>query len=255
MPASAAVRAGTLSISPALIDAVLAPRSPLPAVSVVNRTKYALRIRVYPALVHQGLDGGLIPRTRPRELRAARRLFSLSPSGAVLEPGGSVLVHGRFIRTAGGPGAYAAAVITATPPTTKGRIPPFRLRLFGALLIVKPGAPPPRGRIVAIRVAQVGKRHLVFRVRVRNTGTVHGYATGVRVRLVDPRGRTIFVGAPRPGVVLPRYQRDLRVDLGRRLRSGTYLVRATGRFGKQAIGRATFFRILASGRIASARPS
>src|SRR5205823_6322293 len=141
--------------------------------------------------------------------RAARRLFSLTPAHLQLGPGQSATVTGRFLATPPhAPAAYAAAVVDAVPRSAKHRPPAYRVLLLGALLIVKPGAPSPAARVASLKVAQVGPRRLSFRARIRNTGRVHGYPTGLRLVVRDRHRRVVFQAAPRPGVVLPHFSRD-----------------------------------------------
>ena len=243
----------TLSITPAIVDAVLAPGSALPSIQVSNTTQVVFRIRIYPALVDQNLDGSLSIRSSVAALKAARRLFSLSPRQLRLSPGRSAAVSGRFIRAPDGlPAAYAAAVVEAVPSSSPRIGPTYRVRLLGALLIVKPAAPPPVGRIVSIRVTQVGVRRLRFVARIRNAGRVHGYPRGLRLLVRDRHGRVLFQTAPRPGVVLPHYRRDYSVDLFRLLPAGRYTVRAVATFGRSHLHRAATFTLVRPNRLRQA---
>jgi hypothetical protein len=222
---------------------VLRPGKPLPPITITNETRTVFRVRAYPALVRQNLDGSLAIRERPAALTAARRLFALHPGRLLLRPGRRATVGGRFVRApAGAVAAYAAAVVEATPAkVTHG--PRYRLRLLGALLVAIPGAPPPRAAVESLRVRRVSPRRLHLVARLRNTGPVHGYPSDLRLRLRDRRARTIFVGRPRPGVLLPGARRDYGVFLFRRLRAGRYSVQASGSFGPRAFSRSVRFRV------------
>jgi hypothetical protein len=247
---SAASPHGSLTISPAIIDTVARPPSQLEPIAVRNTTSVVFRVRLYPAFVDQKLDGSLVIRERKSQLRAARRLFSVQPSRLVLGSGASATVRESFLRAPRGrPAAYGAAVIEATPAVRPKVGPSYRLRLLGALLVRLPTAPPPIGRIVGARVEQLGPRRLGFSARIRNTGRVHGYPDRLRLRVLDSRGRAVFVATPRPGVVLPGYQRDYPAQLFRKLRAGRYRFVASGRFGMRSSSAITRFRLVAPNRL------
>jgi hypothetical protein len=241
---------GTFSITPAVVETTLSPGSPLPPISVANSTPTAFRIRVYPALVRQNLDGSLAIRSQPGELAAARRRFKLTPKRLLLRRDRQATISGRFLAApARAPEAYAAAVIEAEPLRVRRGGPTYRLRLLGALLVTKPSAPPPRGRITSLRVQQVGPRRLRFVARLRNTGRVHGYPQALRLRVRDGRGRTVFAAAPHPGVVLPRFSRDYSADLFRRLGKGRYTLQVTASFGDRRLHRVVRFRVGATNQL------
>ena len=249
--AATATRPGTLSITPSVIEAVLPPRSRLVPISVRNASPFTFRIRIYPALVRQSLDGSLVIKERRRQLTAARRLFLVRPRRLVLRPGVSAVLRQRFRRAPRGrPAAYGATVVEAVlPRTRKQRGPTFRLRLLGALLVTKPKAPRPRGRLVRVRVVQLGPRRLGFCARLSNTGRVHGYPEGLRLT-VRRRGRgVVFSAAPVRGVVLPGFRRDFTVQRFRLLPRGRYIVKASGRFGGRTIRRSALFQLVAPNRL------
>jgi hypothetical protein len=242
-PASRQAPPRLLSITPSIVDAVARPGTALVPMAVANSTPVTFRIRVYPALVHQRLDGSLVIRERRRDLAAARRLFAVAPGRFVLRPGRSASLTQLFVRTAHGrPGAYAATVVEAAPPRSKTGGAAYRVRLLGALLVTKPNAPAPRGRVESLRVARIGQRMLSFCYRVANTGRVHGYPEGMRLR-VERAGRAIFQAAPRRGVVLPGYRREFGVRLFRDLPAGRYTVKVGGRFGKSTVRASTQFSV------------
>jgi hypothetical protein len=229
--AVAAGQAGTLSISPAIIDTVAGEAGELPSITVANGTRVRFRIRIYPALVDQMLDGGLTIRERRPQLQAAARRFALSPRALILGPGETATVRARLLQPSPAGEAVGAAVVEAVPAVPDRRAPLYRLRLLGALLVPGVRAPAPRGRIESVRVVQAGPRHLRFAVRVRNTGKVHGYPSALHLRIRDRSGRTVFSTAPRTGVVLPSYARNLPVELFKRLPAGRYVAEASGLFG------------------------
>ncbi len=222
---------GTLTISPAIIDTVAGPEGELPSITVANGTNVRFRIRIYPALVRQTLDGGLTIRERRAELQAAARRFALAPRTLLLRPGGTATVRARLLRPVPAGEAVGAAVVEAVPNLPAGRAPPYRLRLLGALLIPGVRAPAPRGRIEAVRVFQAGPSRLRFLTLVRNTGRVHGYLSALRLNVRDRGGRIVFSTAPRTGVVLPGYSRDVMAELFKQLPAGRYIAEATGVFG------------------------
>jgi hypothetical protein len=249
--ATPATRPGTLSITPSLIEAVLPPRSRLVPIAVRNGSLFTFRIRVYPALVRQSLDGSLVIKERRRQLAAARRLFLVRPRRLVLRPGGLAVLRQRFRRAPQGrPAAYGATVVEAVlPRTRKQRGATFRLRLLGALLVTKPNAPRPRGRLVRVHVVQLGPRRLGFCARLSNTGRVHGYPEGLRLTVRRRRGPIVFSAAPRRGVVLPGFRRDFTVQRFRLLPRGRYVVEARGRFGARTVRRTALFRLVAPNRL------
>jgi hypothetical protein len=248
---SAAVdRLPTLTISPAIVDQVLKFGTALPAITVTNGTTVNFDVKVYPALVTQNLDGSISIKPKRKDLTAAKKLFTLTPAAVVLPAGKQLVVKGRFLRTpAGKPDADAAAVIEATPPTPPHVPPKYRIRLLGALLISKPGAPPPQGRIVLLRAQQAGPRLIRLVARLGNSGRVHGYPQALRLRVLTTDGRTVFTGLPRPGVILPGFRRDYTAMVGRRLTAGKYLFQVTTRFGKKILHKGLRFKLVAPNKL------
>jgi hypothetical protein len=243
-----------LTITPSVIDTVARPGDALASIRIDNSTPVTFQIRVYLALVHQRLDGSLVIRERRQELAGAERLFNVGPDRLVLPPGRAASVAQKFVRTPQGhPGAYAATVVEAVPPTTKRATTAYRLRLLGALLVTTPGAPAPRGRIEQLRVTQVGRRTLGFCIRLANTGPVHGYPDELRLE-VRRADQVVFSTAPRGGVVLPGYKRDIGAHLFSRLRPGRYTVRASGRFGTGAIQGSAQFTLGGLNRLVAPKP-
>jgi hypothetical protein len=222
---------GTLTISPAIIDTVAGRGGDLPSITVANGTNVRFRVRIYPALVDQMLDGGLTIRERRAELGAAARRFALAPHSLLLGSGATATVRAQLLRPVPAGEAVGAAVVEAVPVVPAGSVPRYRLRLLGVLLVPGVRAPAARGHIESVSVLQAGLRRLRFLVRIRNTGTVHGYPSTLRLRVRDRGGRTVFSTAPRSGVVLPGYARDIAADLFKQLPPGRYVAEATGVFG------------------------
>jgi len=245
LPAGAALPAGSspravpppsLTITPSIIDVVAERGDALTPMTVVNGTPVAFKMRFYPALVHQLLDGSLVIRERRRELASARRRFAIHPTARKMKSHAVVKLRLRFLRPPPGrQAAYAAAVVEARLPAVRPRGASYRLRLLGALLVRTPRAPLPRGRIASVRVDQVGQRRLGFCIRLANIGRVHGYPTSLRLRVRRKGGGVVFSAMPRPGVVLPGYRRDFGVRPTRSFRRGVYVLEATGGFGASRI--------------------
>jgi hypothetical protein len=222
---------GTLTISPAIIDTVAGPGGGLPSITVANGTKLRFRIRIYATLVDQKLDGGLTIRTRRVDLRAAARRFAIAPHALLLPAGGTATVQVRLLRPVPAGEAVGAAVVDAVPVVPAGRVPLYRLRLLGALLIPGVRAPSAHGQVESIGIVQAGPHRLRFLVRVRNTGRVHGYTSQLRLRIRNRSGQTVFSTAQQPRVLLPGYARDFVAEVTKKLPAGRYVVEATGVFG------------------------
>ena len=253
LPARAATgpSGATLSISPAINISTAGRAGELPSITVANATKVRFQIRIYPALVDQLYDGGLAIRERPGELKAARRRFRLNPPALLLGPGERATVQARVLKPVPRGEAVGAAVIEAIPATPAGRLPPYRLRLLGALLVPGTAAPAARGRISSLRIAQVSPRRLRFLIRVSNYGAVHGFPSALRLRVRDHKGRIVFSAAPQTGLVLPGYARDVRIDTLKRLAPGRYRAEASGLFETIRSRRVARFIVDGKQRVAS----
>jgi hypothetical protein len=226
------ILAGSLTITPAILEASAKPSTKLAPIGVTNGTKVPFHIQIYPALVSQDLDGSLLLRKPSRGRTRARLPFVLHPQRIVLRPGKSVSVSVLFLRrTPGVLGAQAAAVIEATPPPARRPSPTYRLRLLAALLVRLPNAPGARGRFAAPLAIEDQAGHLRLCARIRNTGRVFGYSRDLLLRVRSARGRLVFAAPLRSSFVLAGFQRDFCVNGPRRLPAGRYRVEAQGFFG------------------------
>jgi hypothetical protein len=243
----------SLTITPSIIDAIAVRGAFLTPIRVVNSTPVVFKVRFYPALVHQKLDGSLVIRERRRELAAAKKLFAIRPTSREMTTGAALALQVRFLRPPPRRrAAYAAAVVEATPSVI-GPGTSYRLRLLGALLVRTPRAPAPHGRIASMRVMQLGPRRFAFCARLANTGRVHGYPGGLRLQLRRKGGAVVASGAPRPGVVLPGYRRDYGIRLFHSLPRGEYVLDATGRFGRSTLRARGRFSVIRGKRVRVSR--
>lgn len=220
----------SLSVSPAITELQGQPPIGLPSLVVHNTTGRTLRVRAYPVLVSQALDGGLVPKLeRPARARAGRT-FRVWPPSFVLAPGATIQLTERWMRRpAQSWGSWAAILIDAVPT---GRHPRIRLRLLQALLMTIPTAPRPSARIVSLDRRPNAKRTLAFAVRVANTGKVHAWVTtaSVALRRIGARG-VVLLTTPLPRVVLPHATRQVPLTAIKRLSPGRYRALVTIRVG------------------------
>src|SRR5690349_11702222 len=77
---------GQFSITPARRDLSGRPPSSLGATTVSNSTDGPIKVKVFPAILTQGLDGAFDVVETPRELREAGLILSATPTDFTLAP-------------------------------------------------------------------------------------------------------------------------------------------------------------------------
>jgi hypothetical protein len=228
-----------LTMTPALIDAKASSKGPLPTISLINRGRVGFRLKVFPALAAQALEGGLTLRRGSRNDALARRMFRLAAPRFVAA-GRTVRVRPFFLSYAGRRSVSVAAVVLAVPLKQPRRDVTYRLNLLGGLFVHRPNATA-RPAIESVRVSRLGSLRRQLTVRVRNRVDAPAFITSVRFRLRTGQGRVLASVGALPGFVVPRSVRNFRATLFRRLPAGRLRVEAVVRWGENETRRSGFF--------------
>lgn len=242
--ASAPASAAGLLVSPTRIDEDVRRGEPLPPITLDNRTETTLRISAITAPARQELSGLPVFDLSARSVRAGRRLLRVSPARLRLGPG----ERARVSVIAGPPprrgqvGVYAVVAFTAQEAGRAAEgdaVVAPTLRLTTNLLLRYPGKAHIAGRATALRAEQAPGRSLRFLARVRNDGDLH---VRPRARLtVLEGGRAVLRRSFRPENVLPGAERELALDVAKRLPAGEYRARVDARVGsRRSVQRASF---------------
>jgi len=225
---------GVLSLTPPRRNIVAKPPLTLSPATVRNTTQLTMRVRVFPTLLFQHLDGTFGFNETPRELNAARLIFPVEPRRFTLEPGEARVLRLRWaLLPRGAKAAYVGLLVEGVPRSRAGGGVGSILRLLGVNFFRRPGRFRTAGELVRVTGEQAEPRVLRFKPRVRNTGEIHAQPRRGRCVIRDAQGEERFRARFGDGVVLPRNQREYPFLLRRPvLPAGSYRVDCAMRFGR-----------------------
>jgi hypothetical protein len=222
-PAAAGAQDSALSIrlTPARFEGVIQRGETIGPFTLQNATNDNYGVRVFPVLLGQDRQGGLLVRDDPASLRDARGRLAVQVNSFPFPPGGARSVFGSIRRVRRGQGFYGGILFRATP-VRRAQITNI-LQINGRITL---DPPPPQRRFAwdggPPRAEQAGKERLRVLVPVTNRGNTFARIGGL-VRVRNGAGRVV-VTRPLKGLqILP----GATVDLGAgwrtpRLPAGTY---------------------------------
>lgn len=221
---------GQFGITPARREVSAAPPVRLQPITAFNDTRVAFKVRVFPVLLRQVLDGSFAFSETPSDLRAASLILSSMPDSFTIEPGAQRTVQTRWDNFPSGTKAAAVGVIFEGRPVRQVGAVQSISRLLNINLLSLPGRATSSGRFTRLRVAQVAKV-LQLVARVKNTGERIDRPTRGEVLIRDGDDKVVFRGRWPGDIVLPGAERDFPIPVAKVLQAGRYVGKATMRFG------------------------
>ena len=222
---------GLLSITPAKRDLEARPPVVLGTTRVQNTTRLPFRVRVFPALLRQQLDGSFTFDESRSGLATARARFDALPRRFRLAPGDARDLTLRWKRLRRGKRtAYIGVVVEGTPQPGDEAGVSSVLRLVGTNFLRLPGRYRVAGRLTSLR-AESDAGVLRLFARLRNSGEVHAAPRGGSLTIEDSSGRRVARASWDGDVVLPGAEREYPVEVTRTLPAGRYTAVAAATFG------------------------
>lgn len=244
---------GVLSLTPPRRNIAAKPPLTLTPATVRNTTQLTMRVRVFPTLLFQRLDGTYAFNETARELNAARLIFPVAPRRFTLEPGEARVLRLRWaLLPRGAKAAYVGLLVEGVPRARAGAGVGSILRLLGVNFFRLPGRFRTSGELVRITGEQAEPRVLRFKPRVRNTGEIHAQPRRGRCVIRDAAGAERFRARFGKGVVLPENQREYPFLVRRLLPAGDYRVECSMRFGRRPSRITERFRLSAPNTLPTA---
>lgn len=210
---TSAFAAGSLSISPAILETVAKPGR-VGAVTVANTTSAPMRVTVRTRPWRQARSGVVTPDGR----RTLSRQVRVSPASFTLPAGQRRAIDVRLLRAPAGGSLYGSVEIIGTPPAAKRGIR-TRSRLIAGLRL----NPLAAQRVLRVQVGRIRAGGRSALMAVRNAGNTVTPLTG-SVRISGGSGtlRTTIAEAR----ILPGATVDLSLRSGRLL-AGRYTATVT----------------------------
>lgn len=246
---------GLFSLTPVRRNVVARPPVELlPASGVSNSTRDPYRVRVFPVLLRQELDGSFSFAEDAQSLNTARRILAPLPNRFVLAPGSQRQVDVRWsLLPRGARAAYVGLVFEGRAPRRPNQPLATVQRLLNPNFLRLPGRFRRSGSFAGLRVEQGRSRTLVVTPRVRNTGQAIAAPRSGRLVVRRVGGPVVSRASFRTEVVLPRARVDVPVTLRKVLPAGDYEVQASMRFGRSRARATQRFTLVGPNRLPTAR--
>jgi competence ComEA-like helix-hairpin-helix protein len=229
---AAAQQDGQFSITPARRDLSGRPPSNLGATTVSNTTDGPIKVKVFPALLTQGLDGAFDVLEEPRDLREAGLILSASPTDFTLAPGTNRHVALRWNLLPRTERAVFLGIVFQGIQLNQQNQPVNQInRLVSVTFLRVPGRYDRSGRITGLRGEQAGPRKLQFLTKVNNTGELVDQPRATQFAIRDKTGDVVFHSAWAGDIILPGAEREFPVDVKKVLPKGDYTAISKMRFG------------------------
>ena len=160
LPAGAAAQQdGQFSITPARRDLSGKPPASLGSTTVSNTTDGTIKVRVFPALLTQGIDGAFDVIETARDLRAAGLILTPSPASFTLAPGTNQRVAVQWNLLPRRSRAVFLGLVFEGIQLNRQNQPVNQInRLVSVTFLRLPGSYRRTGKITALRGEQAGPR-------------------------------------------------------------------------------------------------
>lgn len=227
LPAPAVPQQPSISLTPSRAEGEATAGSPVGPFTIQNGTQDRYSVRVFPILLGQRPDGGLVVRDDAAALADARRLLRVQVRRFGLAPGGARSVLALVKRVPASGAIYGGVLFQARPsgePEGGGRI--TNVLQLNASLLLRPARQRLRFASDRIRAEQAGPRRLRLLVPVTNRGNADAAVSGT-VAIRDARGKRIGEERLRGFDILPGATVELPAVVKQKLRPGAYTLAAT----------------------------
>ncbi|MFL5843591.1 MAG: ComEA family DNA-binding protein [Solirubrobacteraceae bacterium] len=223
---------GQFSITPARRDLSGKPPTSLGATTVSNTTDGVIKVKVFPALLTQGIDGAFDVQEDPRELREAGLILSATPTDFTLQPGTNQKVSLRWNLLPRTRRAVFLGIVFQGIQLNQQNQPVSQInRLVSVTFLRLPGKYKRSGKITGLRGEQAGPRKLRFLTRVKNTGELVDQPRQTQFAIRDAGGDVVFHAKWFGDIILPDAEREFPVDVKKVLPKGDYTAISKMRFG------------------------
>ncbi|MCW2990792.1 MAG: hypothetical protein JWM73_1386, partial [Solirubrobacterales bacterium] len=236
---------GQFSITPARRDLVGRPPSSLGATTVSNTTNGAIKVKVFPALLTQGIDGAFDVKEDPRDLRAAGLIITPSATDFTLAPKTDRQVSFHWNLVPRKSRAVFLGLVFQGIQLNQQNQPVNQInRLVSVTFLRLPGHYRRSGKIAGLRGEQAGPRKLRFYTRVKNTGELVDTPKAAQFAIRDAKGAVVFHKQWFGDIILPGAEREFPVDIDKVLPKGDYTAVSKMRFGTSSSRREKRFTLV-----------
>lgn len=220
---TAAQENGQFSITPARRNLSGRPPAPLGATTVSNTTSGPIKVKVFPALLRQGIDGAFDVVETPRELREAGLILSAAPADFTLQPDSAQRVSLRWNLVPQQTRAVFLGIVFQGIQVNQQNQPVNQInRLVSLTFLRLPGKYRRSGEITGLRGEQSGPRKLTFYTRVKNTGQLVDQPRQTKFAIRDATGDVVFKGTWPSDIILPGAEREFPIPVDKVLPKGNY---------------------------------
>jgi hypothetical protein len=227
-----------LTIAPARTHGIAIRGASFGPIALRNDTAQSFAVRVFPVLLAQDRQGGLLARDDPRSVHAARRHLSAPGKRTVLRPGGRLTRIATLRKPSRRHNFYGGLLFKGIPQRSGSSPQIVTIYQLNEALLLKP--PPRLQRIrlrsAGIRAETIGGKRKKLRVllSLANVGNTDVVPRG-RLRVHDAKGRLVVVRPLSRIDIIPGATVDLTALITKQLPAGEYGLSAEVRAGRQRL--------------------